>query len=86
MKRKATGKKNQERTMSVLLTLYLLIRCKLRPEVNLEAVSAALPERCTGADLMSVVATARSAAVRSVVASLRNGKHNTLIILILVRY
>ncbi|XP_063831279.1 peroxisomal ATPase PEX6 [Ostrinia nubilalis] len=46
---------------------------KLRPEVKLEDVSAALPERCTGADLLSVVSTARSAAVRAVVEKLHKG-------------
>ncbi|KAL0819563.1 hypothetical protein ABMA28_007655 [Loxostege sticticalis] len=46
---------------------------KLRPEVKLEDVSAALPDRCTGADLMSVVSTARSAAVRNLVDKLHKG-------------
>ncbi|XP_037876280.1 uncharacterized protein LOC110384950 isoform X1 [Bombyx mori] len=46
---------------------------KLRPEVNLEAVAEALPDKCTGADLLQVVSTARSAAVRALVAKLHNG-------------
>ncbi|KAJ2953376.1 hypothetical protein O0L34_g966 [Tuta absoluta] len=46
---------------------------KLRPEVDLEQVSAALPERCTGADLLHVVSTARSAAVRTLVHKLHSG-------------
>ncbi|XP_037876285.1 uncharacterized protein LOC119630553 [Bombyx mori] len=48
-------------------------RYKLRPEVNLEAVAEALPDKCTGADLLQVVSTARSAAVRALVAKLHNG-------------
>ncbi|XP_049877810.1 uncharacterized protein LOC126375017 [Pectinophora gossypiella] len=46
---------------------------KLRPEVDLEQVSAALPERVTGADLLQVVGTARAAAVRGLVARLHAG-------------
>ncbi|KAJ0173570.1 hypothetical protein K1T71_010719 [Dendrolimus kikuchii] len=45
----------------------------LRPEVNLDAVSEALPEKCTGADLLQVVSTARAAAVRKLVANLNAG-------------
>ncbi|CAG4957484.1 unnamed protein product [Colias eurytheme] len=45
----------------------------LRPEVDLEKVAAALPDRCTGADLLQIVSTARSAAVRSLVAKLNSG-------------
>lgn len=37
-------------------------------------MAAALPESCTGADLLQVVSTARSAAVRAVVAKLHAGK------------
>lgn len=54
-----------------------MYRYKLRPEVNLEAVAEALPERCTGADLMQVVSTARSAAVRALVSKLHNGNYST---------
>ncbi|KAJ8714091.1 hypothetical protein PYW08_007711 [Mythimna loreyi] len=43
---------------------------KLRDEVDLESVAAALPDSCTGADLLQVVSTARSAAVRALVAKL----------------
>ncbi|KAH9639293.1 hypothetical protein HF086_014157 [Spodoptera exigua] len=46
---------------------------KLRDEVDLEAVAAALPDSCTGADLLQVVSTARSAAVRALVAKLHAG-------------
>ncbi|KAM3960465.1 peroxisomal biogenesis factor 6 [Aphomia sociella] len=46
---------------------------KLRPEVDLSAVAAALPERCSGADLLSVVSAARTAAVRALVQKLRSG-------------
>lgn len=46
----------------------------LRPEVSLEEVAAALPERCTGADLLSVVSVARSAAVRALLDKLRDGQ------------
>ncbi|XP_038206779.1 peroxisomal biogenesis factor 6 [Zerene cesonia] len=45
----------------------------LRPEVDLEKVAAALPDRCTGADLLQIVSTARSAAIRSLVAKLNSG-------------
>lgn len=48
---------------------------KLRQEVNLEDVAAALPVRCTGADLMQVVSTARSAAVRGIVDKLNSGMY-----------
>ncbi|GBP85812.1 Peroxisome assembly factor 2 [Eumeta japonica] len=53
---------------------------KLRPEVKLDDVAAALPERCTGADLMQVVSTARAAAVRALVNRLHSGivKENEL--------
>ncbi|XP_013182873.2 peroxisomal ATPase PEX6 [Amyelois transitella] len=47
---------------------------KLRPEVNLEAVALALPERCTGADLLQVVSHARAAAVRTVIHRLQAGQ------------
>ncbi|XP_047033693.1 peroxisome assembly factor 2 [Helicoverpa zea] len=46
---------------------------KLRDEVDLESVAAALPDSCTGADLLQVVSTARSAAVRALVAKLHAG-------------
>ncbi|XP_072929806.1 peroxisomal ATPase PEX6 [Epargyreus clarus] len=46
---------------------------KLRPCVNLEDIALALPERCTGADLLHVVSTARAAAVRGLVAKLHSG-------------
>ncbi|XP_075982685.1 peroxisomal biogenesis factor 6 [Anticarsia gemmatalis] len=46
---------------------------RLREEVDLETVAAALPDSCTGADLLQVVSTARSAAVRSLVAKLHAG-------------
>ncbi|CAG9565548.1 unnamed protein product [Danaus chrysippus] len=46
---------------------------KLRPEVDLEAVAATLPESCTGADLLQVTSTARAAAVRGLVEKLNNG-------------
>ncbi|XP_026331724.1 peroxisome biogenesis protein 6, partial [Hyposmocoma kahamanoa] len=46
---------------------------KLRPEVDLEKVAAALPDRCTGADLLQITSTARSASVRSLVAKLHAG-------------
>lgn len=48
---------------------------KLRQEVNLEDVAEALPVRCTGADLMQVVSTARSAAVRGIVDKLNSGMY-----------
>ncbi|CAH2045210.1 unnamed protein product, partial [Iphiclides podalirius] len=46
---------------------------RLRAEVNLERVAEALPDRCTGADLMQVVSNARSAAVRALLANLASG-------------
>ncbi|KAG6455481.1 hypothetical protein O3G_MSEX009205 [Manduca sexta] len=45
----------------------------LRPEVNLESVAEALPDKCTGADLLQVVSCARSAAVRGLVSKLNSG-------------
>ncbi|CAF4868376.1 unnamed protein product [Pieris macdunnoughi] len=45
----------------------------LRPEVDLEKVAAALPQRCTGADLLQVVSTARTVAVRSLVEKINTG-------------
>lgn len=47
---------------------------KVREEVDLSAVAAALPDSCTGADLLQVVSTARAAAVRALVAKLHAGK------------
>ncbi|XP_014371926.2 peroxisome biogenesis protein 6 [Papilio machaon] len=46
---------------------------KLRGEVKLCSVAEALPERCTGADLMQVVSTARDAAVRGLVHKINTG-------------
>ncbi|CAB3249279.1 unnamed protein product [Arctia plantaginis] len=46
---------------------------KLREEVDLETVATALPDSCTGADLLQVVSTARSAAVRALVSKLHAG-------------
>ncbi|CAH0594308.1 unnamed protein product [Chrysodeixis includens] len=46
---------------------------KVREEVDLGAVAAALPDSCTGADLLQVVSTARAAAVRALVAKLHAG-------------
>lgn len=46
---------------------------KMREEVDLEIVAAALPDSCTGADLLQVVSTARSAAVRALVSKLHAG-------------
>ncbi|XP_026745379.1 peroxisome assembly factor 2-like [Trichoplusia ni] len=46
---------------------------KVREEVDLSAVAAALPDSCTGADLLQVVSTARAAAVRALVAKLHAG-------------
>ncbi|XP_059053175.1 peroxisomal ATPase PEX6 [Achroia grisella] len=45
----------------------------VRPEVQLGSVAASLPERCTGADLLRVVSTARAAAVRTLLRDLRDG-------------
>lgn len=53
--------------------MFILYRHKLREEVVLASVADALPERCTGADLMQVVGTARAAAVRNLVAKLHQG-------------
>lgn len=47
---------------------------KLREEVDLETVAAALPDSCTGADLLQVVSTARSAAIRALVSKLHAGE------------
>ncbi|XP_068618960.1 peroxisomal ATPase PEX6 isoform X2 [Battus philenor] len=61
-------------TMEKTSVLNALCRSyKLRPEVNLTDVAEALPERCTGADLMQVVSSARSAAVRALVDKINNG-------------
>ncbi|XP_052756516.1 peroxisomal biogenesis factor 6 [Galleria mellonella] len=45
----------------------------VRPDVQLASVAAALPERCSGADLLRVVSTARAAAVRALLRDLHNG-------------
>ncbi|CAH2094546.1 unnamed protein product [Euphydryas editha] len=63
-----TGLREKTSVLQALCRSY-----KLRPEVNLEDVAKALPVRCTGADLMQVVSTARSAAVRGIVEKLNNG-------------
>ncbi|RVE43915.1 hypothetical protein evm_011426 [Chilo suppressalis] len=46
---------------------------KIREGVCLEDIAAALPERCTGADLLAVVDSARAAAIRSLVRDLQAG-------------
>ncbi|CAH0728500.1 unnamed protein product, partial [Brenthis ino] len=63
-----TGLREKASVLQALCRSY-----KLRPEVNLDDVAAALPERCTGADLLHVVSTARAAAVRGLVDKLQNG-------------
>ncbi|XP_047537016.1 peroxisome assembly factor 2 [Vanessa atalanta] len=63
-----TGLREKTSVLQALCRSY-----KLRPEVNLEDVAEALPARCTGADLMQVVSTARSAAVRGLVDKLNSG-------------
>ncbi|XP_050354308.1 peroxisome assembly factor 2 [Nymphalis io] len=63
-----TGLREKTSVLQALCRSY-----KLRPEVNLEDVAEALPVRCTGADLMHVVSTARSAAVRDLVDKLKSG-------------
>ncbi|XP_050674959.1 peroxisomal biogenesis factor 6 [Leptidea sinapis] len=45
----------------------------LRDDVDLEKVAAALPDRCTGADLLHVVSVARSAAIRELISRLNDG-------------
>ncbi|CAG4954125.1 unnamed protein product [Parnassius apollo] len=63
-----TGTQEKTSVLKALCRSY-----KLRPEVNLMNVAEALPERCTGADLMQVVSTARSAAVRGLVDKIKSG-------------
>ncbi|XP_045453093.1 peroxisome assembly factor 2 [Melitaea cinxia] len=63
-----TGLREKTSVLQALCRSY-----KLRQEVNLEDVAEALPVRCTGADLMQVVSTARSAAVRGIVDKLNSG-------------
>ncbi|CAG9789382.1 unnamed protein product [Diatraea saccharalis] len=46
---------------------------KMTEEVRLEDIAASLPERCTGADLLAVIDTARAAAVRALVHNLQAG-------------
>ncbi|CAH2231684.1 jg2342 [Pararge aegeria aegeria] len=60
-------------TATLSSRLFELCRYNLRPEVELEDVAAALPERCTGADLLQVVSVARAAAVRGLVDKLHAG-------------
>ncbi|XP_034834037.1 peroxisomal ATPase PEX6 [Maniola hyperantus] len=64
-----TGLREKTSVLNALSRSY-----KLRPEVKLEDVAAALPERCTGADLLQVVSVARSAAVRGLVDKLHAGQ------------
>ncbi|XP_063367497.1 peroxisomal ATPase PEX6 [Cydia amplana] len=62
------GVEEKTRVLKALCRSY-----KLRAEVHLADVAAALPAGCTGADLLSVVAAARSAAVRGLVRDLHAG-------------
>ncbi|XP_023934717.1 peroxisome assembly factor 2 [Bicyclus anynana] len=64
-----TGLREKTSVLTALSRSY-----KFRPEVQLEDVAAALPERCTGADLLQVVAVARQAAVRALVDKLHAGQ------------
>lgn len=62
------GVEEKTRVLKALCRSY-----KLRPEVRLADVAAALPAGCTGADLLSVVGAARAAAVRGLVRQLHAG-------------